>query len=190
MAESVFCPTFTNASPLLLDAIDFRESELVLDAFAGSGAFAINAALRGNAAVSIELDSAAHASGVRNARLNRVDDVVDARCGAVSRSIHYEESFDLIIANPPLLPFHGTGPLAKAMFDPGLSATMDFLAIIRRHLAVEGRGYLLTSDVLDRCGYDFDRLCFENNLVTDTVVEAHFGYETYRVHRITRRWPQ
>jgi len=31
--EGVFCPTLTNASPLLLKAIDFKSSDRVLDVF-------------------------------------------------------------------------------------------------------------------------------------------------------------
>src|SRR4051812_17764413 len=39
--RGVFCPTLTNTSKLLLNAVDVRPGERVLDAFSGSGAFAV-----------------------------------------------------------------------------------------------------------------------------------------------------
>ena len=189
--EGVFCPTFTNASPLLLGAIDFRPDERVLDAFAGSGAFGINAALHGaRSVVTFDISPRAVTCTINNAAANKVGEGVDARLGNLRRSIPKDQAFDLIIANPPLLPGKPEGPLDAAVKDPGLEATIEFIEALPRLLADRGRCYLLTSDILERCGYNFDRYLRVNGLRSSVVARADMGYETYRVHKIWRpRWP-
>lgn len=57
--EGVFVPTLTKVSPFLLKNVDFKPSEKVLEAFAGSGAFGINAALKGSEVVCFDNSEAA-----------------------------------------------------------------------------------------------------------------------------------
>jgi methylase of polypeptide subunit release factors len=186
--EGVFCPTLTNASPLLLQAVDFRAGERVLDVFAGSGAFGINAALRGAATVvTIDIAAQAVACTRKNARRNHVRARVDAREGTMRQRLTKGERFDLIVANPPLLPGEPVTTLGAAVFDPELQATADFIRALPAHLARRGRCYLLTSSVLERCGYDIDRLCVAQSLTSEIVAKADAGYECYRVHKITWR---
>jgi methylase of polypeptide subunit release factors len=184
--ESVFCPTFTNASPLLLDAIDFRPDEHVLDAFAGSGAFGINAALHGSRAMTFDISPRAVACTINNAAANNVGEHIDARLGSLRQAIPKGQTFDLIIANPPLLPGKPEGSLDVAVKDPGLEATIEFIEALPRLLADRGRCYLITSDILERCGYNFDRYLRVNGLRTSVVAEADHGYEKYRIHKIWR----
>lgn len=206
--EGVFCPLLTRTSPILLDAVDFRAGDRVLDVFSGSGAFGIVAALRGGRVVTVDRSPAAVACTRRNAVRNRVADRVDARLGdftgpsreapgiaalsrgapgiaALSRGalgIAAGECFDLVIANPPLLPGVPETALEAALFDPDLGATTTFLSVLPSLLADGGRAYLLTSDVLERYG-----LKVESPGLTATLVdERDAGYERYRVHRITR----
>jgi methylase of polypeptide subunit release factors len=185
--EGVFCPTLTNASALLLQLIDFKPSERVLDAFAGSGAFGINAALHGADVIAFDISPIAVACAEKNAGINRVAHRTDVRQCTVRHISPQQEAFDLVIANPPLLPGVQTGVLGPAVFDPQLAATIEFVEALGTILADGGRCFLLTSDVFDRIGYDMNRLCAESRLVNEIVAQADVGYETYRVHRIVRR---
>jgi methylase of polypeptide subunit release factors len=181
--DGVFCPTLTNASPLLLSAVEFRPGERVLDVFAGSGALGINGAIVGSRVVCVDIDPLAVRCAKKNAALNGVADRVDVRLGQITDSVSRAEKFDLIVANPPLLPGRRKGKLAAAMFDPELRATLAFIDHIRQSLAPDGRCYFLTSDVMDRCGYSVEWLCLENQLTSSMIAVADLGYEVYRVHK-------
>jgi methylase of polypeptide subunit release factors len=182
--RDVFDPTLTNVSPLLLEAVKFTRGEHVLDAFSGSGAFSVNAALHGSTAVAIDIASEAIDCGLANAKLNEVGDKIEFRRGEIAACLRDNELFDLIVANPPLLPGQPDGALSAALFDPGLQATTDFIDTLASHLARNGRCFLLTSDVIDRLGHDIDRLCRTKGLEASVVAKADLGYETYRVHKI------
>lgn len=182
--KGVFCPTFTNASPLLLRAIDFRPGERVLDAFTGSGAFGVNAALHRAIVVAFDNSKSAVDCVRSNAVRNNVAEHIEARLGTIKGVVKPDEKFDLIIANPPLLPGIPKNELETAVYDPGLCATIEFVEMLPYHLTKDGRCYLLTSDVFDRYGHNVNELCQKNHLTIETVSQANFGYETYRVHRI------
>jgi methylase of polypeptide subunit release factors len=186
--RGVFCPTLTNVSPFLLKQVDFRSGEKVLDAFTGSGAFAVNAALHGAQAVAYDISPQAVACTQKNAAKNNVGTAVDARLGTLHEAVAADEQFDLVIANPPLIPGDPENPLEAALFDSGLQATQEFVAALPAMLAKGGRCYLSTSDVIDRKDYKVDiaRLCGDSGLVMDTVATMHFPYESYRVHKIER----
>lgn len=183
--KGVFCPTFTNVSPLLLSAIDFRPDEHVLDAFAGSGAFGVNAALHGATVVAFDNSELAVDCIRSNAASNNISELVEARFGTIKEVLAPNEEFDLIIANPPLLPGTPNNELESAVYDPGLRATIEFVEALSDHLTKNGRCYLVTSDVFEQYGYDLNELCQSNHLKMETVSRASPGYETYRVHRIT-----
>jgi methylase of polypeptide subunit release factors len=182
--KGVFCPTLTNVSSLLLSAIDFKAGESVLDVFSGSGVFGIIAALHGSKVVTVDISKKAVNCTRTNIRLNRVDGKVDARLGTVRDCIVLEETFDLIIANPPLLPGNPSDSITASIFDPGLQATIDFVTFLPLHLAKGGRCYLIISDMFNRYGYNLSKLCFENNLVAMPAVKKDLGYETYTAYKI------
>lgn len=182
--QGVFDPTLTHVSPFLLRAVKFTKGARTLDMFSGSGAFAINAALNGLPSLAIDNSPAAVRCARHNAALNQVTSMVDVRLGTLTSCLDITDRFDLVIANPPLLPGMPDSPLAAAIFDPGLQATIQFIEQLGRHLSPAGRCYLLTSDVIERLGHDVDRLCHGNGLVSSIIEKADFGYETYRVHLI------
>jgi methylase of polypeptide subunit release factors len=190
--KGVFCPTLTKTSPVLLDSIDFRAGERVLDAFSGSGAFGIVAALHGAHVVTIDLSPRAVACAADNARRNGVRDRMDVRRGDLTapagiNGLSDDDVFDLVIANPPLLPGRADDLFGRALFDIDLRATRGFIDALPAHLAPTGRSYLLTSDVLERIGMCVASLCASQALSATLVRVQDVGYEKYRVHKIT--WP-
>jgi SAM-dependent methyltransferase len=184
--QGVFCPTLATPARLLLDTVTFSAGEHVLDVFSGSGAFGINAALTGATVVTVDISPLAVANTKRNAELNQAAGRVDARLGTLEECISAGETFDLVIANPPLLPGEQTGELSTSIFDPGLRSTTGFIRTIGPHLAASGRCYLVTSDVMERCGYDVDQLCFESGLNSYIAKKLDVGYESYTVHEIVK----
>ncbi len=189
--EGVFSPSFTSASPFLFREINFGHSGRMLDAFAGSGAFGINAAMYGLDAVAYDISPEAVDCIKKNVLLNNVAEHVEVRLGAVN-CVAPDEEFDLIIANPPLIPLSPENGLESTLFDPGLQATKEFVAALPRLLSTKGHCYLLTSDVIDRKSYECDiaSLCTKAGLKMLIVAQLHKKYESYRVHKIEhRRWP-
>jgi methylase of polypeptide subunit release factors len=181
--EDVFCPTFTKVSPLLLGAVDFKQGDRVLDAFAGSGAFGVNAALRGaTEVVSIDISKKAIECVQKNVGTNEV--AIEARLGTVKERVRKNETFDLIIANPPLLPGESTDELTAAVFDEGLQATLDFIEQLPRMLSTDGRCYLVTSNILERCRFSIPDLCRKVGLRASVACVEDVGYEKYTVHKI------
>jgi methylase of polypeptide subunit release factors len=184
--DGVFCPTLTKASPLLLSAVEFLPEQRVLDVFAGCGAFGIVAALRGANAVTVDISAKAVSCTHRNAARNGVVERIEARVGTVRDSVAPHEEFDVVVANPPLLPGKPRGKLGAAIFDPGLRATVELVNLLPRLLAADGVCFLLTSDVADRHGVDIEGICVGLGLGHVLVDKADHGYESYRVHSIRR----
>ncbi len=184
IANGVFCPTLANASRLLLDTVTFTSGERVLDIFSGSGAFGINAALAGATVVTVDISELAVSCTMKNAARNCVEDRIDARRGTMSECVVNDEEFDLIIANPPLLPGDQYDAFSISIFDPDLCTTIEFIQAVARHLTADGRCYLVTSDVIERYGYDVDRICVESGLDSYVAAKLDVGYESYRVHHI------
>jgi hypothetical protein len=190
ISDGVFCPTLAKASRLLLDTVTFRPNEQVLDVFSGSGAFGINAALMGARAVTVDISPLAVACTEKNAILNEVGERLEARLGTMNECVGPDERFDVVIANPPLLPGDQLDELSGSIFDPGLGATIEFIRTVRRHLTLNGRCYLVTSDVIERYGYDVEQLSFESGLESYIVAKLAVGYETYRVHELILSRPR
>lgn len=179
--DGAFCPTLTNTSPFLLDYLSVAPGMRVLDVFSGSGAFAIVAALRGADVTAIDLSPVAVACTRRNAVLNGVQ--VNAIEGTLAIA-QQQAGFDLVIANPPLLPGTPTTLLEAALFDPDYRGTLEFLESLPGLLAPDGHGLLLLSDVFGRSGLVLDELVLPLGMAATILGEKNVGYETYRVHRL------
>jgi 16S rRNA (guanine966-N2)-methyltransferase len=96
----------------------------VLDAFAGSGALAIEAISRGaKSVVSIEVDKRAHAAITGNIQALGINDRIKAvRAFAVAWSTrHQAELFDLVFADPPYdnIPYRDLKSLPRHLADNG-----------------------------------------------------------------------
>ena len=182
VAQGVFCPVLTNTSQFLLQNIEIVPSSRVLDAFTGTGAFAIIAALRGADSVAVDMSIAAVHCASKNARLNDVARRVDVLHGSAC-SVP-QGKFDCIIANPPLLPGIPASNLEAAIYDPDLKSTKEFIYSLPARLSNCGVCYILTSDVLERHGSRVEDLSSGVGLVACRIACLDVGYESYRVHRI------
>jgi len=187
---NVFNPDLTKASRLLLSVMRLTdyEGKRFLDAFSGSGVLGIYAAAVGASVVSYDISAAAVACAQKNALHNEVSQNMDIRQGDHT-CLQPEEKFDIIAANPPLLPIQANfseQPLASAVFDPELRATIDFIELLPNHLAQDGRCYLITSSTFDSTGRDMYTLCEQNGLVAQLVTAAPREHEWYRIHEIRR----
>jgi methylase of polypeptide subunit release factors len=186
--KGVFCPTLTNVTPFMLTGLHYRlwQQPRVLDGFTGSGALAIYAALFGCQVVGFDKSNAAVNCARKNALLNGVSDLVDIREGTVTETMTSDDVFDLILANPPLIPGDPKDPLESALFDTGLQATTEFIATLPGLLAKQGTCLLVTSDVIERKGYEVNiaKICRDNKLDMQITAELHRPYESYRLHTI------
>jgi methylase of polypeptide subunit release factors len=162
----------------------------VLDAFSGCGVLGVLAALRGSRVVAFDASPQAVACAKINAGLHGVADLMEVRLGTLQESIMIGyEVFDLVIANPPLIPGVPGQGLEATLFDPEMRATIDLVRALPRILSQYGRCYLVTTDVLERSGYGLDlaALCQGCRLRMKTVACTHGELESYWVHEIKRR---
>jgi tRNA1(Val) A37 N6-methylase TrmN6 len=184
---NVFNPNLTKASRLLLSVARLagRGDSRVLDAFTGSGVLGMHFASIGADVVAYDTSEAAVACARKNAFNNQLADKLSVRQGDHT-CLHEGELFDLIVANPPLLPCTPPEdqPLASAVFDPGLSATESFIEALPSHLAPAGLCYVITSSTFDRPGRDMYTECEKNNLTSQLVMAAPREHEWYRIHEI------
>jgi methylase of polypeptide subunit release factors len=187
MLPGVFCPAYTHTSELLSTSVEVRPGDRVLDLFCGSGYQGIAVADRAASVICTDHSPAAIACATRNIELNGVAEVVQARCGDLFSPVAGER-FDVIIANPPLLPGEPNDMLETAVFDHAMEVSWRMLAELADHLQPAGRLYFMASDAPQRAGYpDVATLCASNDLMSDVCSELSVGYEAYTVYIVRRR---
>lgn len=67
-------------------------------------------------------------------------------------SLFPEGQAPLIVCNPPWLPGSAATTLDAAVYDPGSSMLLQFLAGLPHHLTVDGEGWLILSDLAELLG--------------------------------------
>lgn len=186
--ENVFCPLHTKTSRIMLEClerVDWPRESRALDVFTGSGVFALYCARRGCRALGIDVLPAAIRCAEHNAWANGLSDRASFMLGDALGGLDDEGLFDIVTACPPLLPGRPHDPLAGALFDEGLGATLRFLADLPRVLAPEGRAFLFLSDVFARVGNDLDGLARAVGLRARVAIERDVGYEIYSVYELS-----
>jgi release factor glutamine methyltransferase len=133
---------------LLLDNLEIREGESVLEVGCGNGIIALTAAQTAGWVVATDINSSAIEAVKRNAELNGLDDKVEARVGSLFTPV-VGERFDLIIFNPPYLPQDSReklgrlelawsgGPTGREVTDMFIENVGDFLMQKGRILLVQ-----------------------------------------------------
>lgn len=117
----------------------------ILELCAGVGHIGLAAAVQaGRDLVQIDMNPVAAAYAVANAEVAGWADRTSVRVGSIDRCVRSDESFPLVIADPPYLP---TGDVGRFPDDPelaidggadGLAVVRTCLAVGSRHLAVGG----------------------------------------------------
>jgi len=133
----------------LIAKTPLQDVNVAFDIGTGTGVLALVLAKRGIAkVVATDSDPRALACARENAtRFGFADriEVVEADLWPAGRA-------DLIVCNPPWLPGRPTSRLERAIYDPDSAFLKRFIAELPAHLAPNGEGWLVLSDLAERLG--------------------------------------
>lgn len=183
MLPSVFCPLYTKTSCLLASAVGTPRELRALDMFTGSGYQGLRLAKLGNDVLAVDhsLDA------VACARLNAARLAVDSHMKVLQSDVFkaVDGTYDLIIANPPLLPGRPSSMLETAVFDDQMATTRRFLRHLLGFLNPGGRALLILSSK------SFGGQLAQRNefaiagVTSEVTAELDAGYELYQVFSLT-----
>ncbi|MBS2552414.1 methyltransferase [Catenulispora sp. NL8] len=181
----VFCPAFTKTSAFLAEHVRVEPGESVLDVFSGSGYQGLRVARRAGQVTCVDWSEAATACCTANAAVNQVADRVTALTGDLFAPVDGRR-FDVVIANPPLLPGDPATRLESAIFDPDLIHSKRFLEELPEHLTRRGRAYLIATDAHRGLGiFDVEKHALEAGLLATVLATLPLPYETYTVYKVS-----
>jgi len=89
---------------LLVENLEVKEKEVVLDIGTGCGILAVLAAEKAKKVVATDINPYAIICSKRNAKINCVEDRIEFRLGDLFKPIRAHENFSLILFNAPYLP--------------------------------------------------------------------------------------
>lgn len=158
----------------------------VLDMGTGSGVQAITAALNGAVkVVGVDVDDKAIKEASDNALKKNV--LVDFRKGCLFESIKKDEVFDIILFNPPYLPYD---ELAGEEIDvsggkKGNELTIKFLKKAKPYLVYTGKIFLILSSISNI----FETLAYAGSISYDyrIIDELSLGFETLYCVEFTKK---
>lgn len=137
---------------LLVDNLNVREGDVVLDMGTGCGILAILSALKASYVVAVDVNPYAVKCAKENAKRNNVLDKIDFICGNLFDPLRMGLCFTLVTFNPPYLP----DEKPKAWFEyawaggvDGRSVINDFLRVLPRYLKRGGRLLMVQSSLSD-----------------------------------------
>ncbi len=184
----VFNPAYTQVSGFLADNLIVNPNSRVLDMFCGSGALGFLAIKKVQRVrvTGVDISPYAIKCAISNAKNLGLDKKTEFRQGNLWEAVEEDEQFDLIIANPPLLPAKPENWLEMAIADsPNMSTTIKFLQGCASHLSKNGKVLMTFSNA---CKVSFKnplqfvkKTAQRANLSIEITAERHAGYEIYRV---------
>ena len=185
---NVFNPAYTKVSGFLIDNIEITLGSKVLDMFTGSGSVAIFAAKKGaSSVIGVDISAPAIACASENAVRNKVSDSIRFVQDSLWESILETEKYDVITANPPLLPVFPETLLEMAIADsPGMRLMIDFLQGCGTHMNNhKSRVFMAFSNackvfVPNPIAF-IDYIAKKNGLRMEISAEWDVGYEIYRI---------
>lgn len=125
------------------------EAALAFDVGTGTGVLAAVLARRGiGRVVATDLDPRALACAQDNLERLGLASRVDVRAA----DLFPEGRAQLVVCNPPWIPARPSSPLERAVYDPEGRMLAGFLAGLAAHLAPDGEGWLLLSDLAEHLG--------------------------------------
>ncbi|MFI0482963.1 methyltransferase [Actinomadura sp. 9N215] len=169
----------TDVSHLLGEAVlaEVRAGDAVLDMGTGSGVNAVLAASKAAAVVAVDVNPVALDAARRNAANNGVPDRVEVRYSDVFS--HVDETFDLIVFDPPFRWFAPRERYELAYTDHNYRALTRFFREARDHLSPAGRMLILFTTAGD---IDYlRRLADENGFTTEVVAHQRMMRDDWPV---------
>jgi release factor glutamine methyltransferase len=135
-------------SELLVQSLDVRPGERILEIGSGSGIVAIHCAVNGCLVTAVDVNPKAVTCTKNNAKRNGM--MIDARLSDLYGNV--EGCFDTIVFNLPYLPVSEDGDLAKAWSGgpDGLGPLPELLSGAPSHLNANGRVVIVTSSLMDK----------------------------------------
>jgi SAM-dependent methyltransferase len=123
--------------------------ELAFDVGTGTGVLAALLARRGvQRVVATDLDQRALACAQEN--VDRLG--VSGQVQVMQADLFPPGRSPLVVCNPPWLPGRPSSPLEHAIYDEGSRMLRGFIAGLRDHLAPQGEGWLVMSDLAEHLG--------------------------------------
>lgn len=187
----VFNPTYTKVSGFLARNVSVQLGESVLEMFCGSGAVGLSAAQTASKLVGVDISPKAVRCSAENAERMGVSHKSEFRQGSLWRVVDASERFDVILANPPLLPAIPETLLEMAVADsPEMKLTSGFIAGLPRHLADSGHALMAFSNACSV--YVGDPMDFirqksaSAGIRSEIYDEWDVGYEVYRIIKFTK----
>ena len=144
--DDVYPPS--DDSILLIESLDVRPGERILEIGCGSGVVSIHCAKNGCSVTAVDINPSAVECTKENAQLNGVD--IDVRHSDLFENV--SERFDTIVFNLPYLPVIDEGELAKAWSggEDGMGPLPRLIAEANEHLYENGRVVVVVSSLMDQ----------------------------------------
>jgi methylase of polypeptide subunit release factors len=77
---------------------------------------------------------------------------IEAQVEVIQADLFPEGLASLVVCNPPWVPARPSSPLEHAVFDPDSRMLLGYLNGLAAHLAPEGEGWLILSDLAEHLG--------------------------------------
>jgi len=134
-------------SRLLIESLEIKPGDVVLDLGTGSGVLAVFAALKGaGKVIAVDWNEDAVENAKLNAEKHGVETVVEARVSNVFSAIGATEIFDVIVANLPARNKPAPDLVSAAQWDTGYQAHKTFFATAQNHLQAGGKIFMVTAN--------------------------------------------
>ena len=133
----------------LVASAPIKDTSLAFDIGVGTGVLSAVLAQRGvQRIVATDQDPRALACARENLqRLQLID-----RVALVQTDLFPEGQAPLVVCNPPWVPARPSSPIEHAVYDEGSRMLRGFLGGLRQHLAPQGEGWLILSDLAEHLG--------------------------------------
>jgi len=179
---------------LLIDAIDIKKNESVLEIGTGCGIIALECARIGANVVCTDINPYAVNLTKKNYSINKslIKGKFEVRKGDLFKPIKENEIFDIIIFNPPYLPtkrnelIGGSGwfDIATNGGIDGLKFTNNYIKMLHNYLKKDGRAYFVFSSLSNRI--KLENFILETKFRFRIVNSNRFNDETISIYRLKK----
>ena len=180
---------------LLLNAINIKKNNLVLEIGTGCGIIALECARRGAEVVCTDSNPYAVEIAQRNFKENQLmlKGRIEFRKGSLFSVLKNNEKFDIIIFNPPYLPTKSDERIG-GWFDvatnggiDGLKIIEQFLNGVKKHLSKNGHAYFVFSSLSNQTKLnnilsvnEFNAEIVSNQWFDDERIDVYCIYSQYK----------